>query len=200
MIAVIEQGATHITAAARAAGARLIHLSTDTVFNGRQAPYDESAPPDPIHAYGRAKATAEAIMASWRNHVIIRTSLIYGLTLMDRSTQWIAAALQAGQSVTLFDNQIRNPVWAETLSQACLELAGLDYCGILNVAGRPALSRAEFGLKLLDWWGINRRQTLAIGPSGEDWPLDCRLDLSLAGKLLVTPLPGVDEVIVAGRG
>lgn len=195
MTAVIEEGATNVVAAAARANARLIHLSSDVVFDGRHAPYRESDSPNPIHDYGRAKAAAEAIVAAYPNHVIVRTSLIYGRRLMDRSTEWIVAALQQGRPVTLFDNQWRNPVWARTLSLACLELAQMDFRGILHVAGRQALTRAEFGLKLLDWWGIAERDSLTIGPSSDAWPLDCRLDVSLAADLLETPLLGIDEVL-----
>lgn len=194
MEAVIRLGTTHITRAATAA--RLIHLSTDSIFDGRNAPYDESAPPTPIHAYGRAKAAAEAIVSQHHNHVIVRTSLIYGLSVMDHGTAWMARALQAGQPVKLFTNQHRNPIWAETLSQACLELADNDYTGVLNVAGRQVLSRAEFGLKMLDWWHVKPRQTLTTGTAESGrWPLNCELDLSRATAILSTPLLGVDEVL-----
>lgn len=200
MAAVITQGTSHIVRAAEATNARLIHLSSDVVFDGRHAPYRELDSPSPIHDYGRAKAEAETIVARYPNHVIVRTSLIYGRRIMDRSTEWIAASLSQGRPVTLFDNQWRNPVWARTLSLACLELAENDFCGILHVAGRRSMSRAEFGLKLLDWWGIDGRQSLKIGPSGEEWPLDCRLDISLAAGLLKTPLLGVDEVLARPAG
>lgn len=199
MINVIQQGTQNIVAAAETVGARLIHISTDALFDGRQAPYHESDPPSPIHNYGRAKAVAERIVTAYADHVIVRTSLIYGLQIMDRSTEWIAAALAAGRPVTLFVDQIRNPVGAETLSQACLELIELDFRGILNVAGQQSMNRADFGLRLLDWWGIGPRQTLTTGRSTGDWPLDCRLDLQLAASILVTPLLGVDEVLAAHR-
>jgi dTDP-4-dehydrorhamnose reductase len=199
MARVIQQGTQNVVAAAQAVGARLIHISTDALLDGRQAPYRESDPPSPIHSYGRAKAAAERLVAGHDNHVIIRTSLIYSMALMDRSTEWIAAGLAAGRPVTLFVDQIRNPVWAETLSQACLELVDLNFRGVLNVAGRQPMSRAEFGLRLLDWWGIEPGPTLAIGASTGDWPLDCRLDLRLAATLLTTSLAGVDEVLAANR-
>ena len=101
-----------------------------------------------------------------------------------------------GQPVMLFTNQVRNPVWVKTLSRACLELAAHDYVGILNVAGSQALTRADFGLRMLDWWQITTRATLSRGPStGGNWPLDCRLDLACGTAVLNTPLPGVDEVL-----
>jgi dTDP-4-dehydrorhamnose reductase len=196
---VICLGTEHICKAAEAGDARLIHISTDVLFDGSSPPYRESDRPSPIHEYGRAKAVAEEMVAAVPDHVIIRTSLIYGLEIEDRSTEWIRRALIAGQVVTLFEDQVRNPVWAETLSQACLELAHLDFRGILNVAGNQDMTRADFALKLLDWWGVTERNTLTVGPSGDKWPLDCRLDLSLAQRVLATPLLGVDAVLRKAR-
>lgn len=191
----IVQGATQVTAAAAVVGARLIYLSTDVLFDGRHAPYREEDPPSPIHPYGRAKAAAEMIVRGYPNHVIVRTSLIYGLRLMDWSTQWLVEALRAGRPATLFTNQLRQPTWVETLGRACLELAEAGYCGTLHVAGRQAMSRAEFGLKMLDWWGVYERSTLHLAADdGSRWPLDCRLDVSLATRVLKTALPGFDEV------
>jgi dTDP-4-dehydrorhamnose reductase len=197
MTAVICQGAENIVQAAQSVGARLIHLSSDVIFDGTHGPHLETERPSPIHAYGEAKGTAEAIIAAYANHVIIRTSLIYSLKVMDYATNWLVSSLQAGKRVTLFEDQFRNPVWAETLALACLELVELDYRGTLNVAGEQVLTRAEFGLKMLNWWGIRERATVSFGPSPATWPKDCRLDVSLAKRLLTTTLLGLDAVIAA---
>lgn len=196
MTAVIVEGTRHIVAAATEVGARLIHLSTDSIFDGTRAPYDESAVPAPLNEYGRAKVAAEALVVAHPNAVIVRTSLIYGLEEMDNGTAWMAAALRARRPVTLFTNQRRNPVWVETLSRACLELIDLAYRGVLNVAGRQVMTRADFGRRLLDYWGVLERDSLTFGAdeSGQ-WPLDCELDVSLAARLLRRPLLGVDEVL-----
>lgn len=196
MAAVIVEGTRHVAAAAAVARARLVHLSTDSVFDGASAPYDERAWAAPLNEYGRAKAEAEVIARAHPDAVIVRTSLIYGLEEMDNGTAWMAEALRAGRPVTLFTNQRRNPVWVETLCRACLELVNLDYRGVLNVAGRQVMTRAEFGLRLLDWWGVTERATLTLAEDdGRRWPLDCAMDVSLATRLLTTPLPGVDEVL-----
>lgn len=193
---VIRLGATHVTQAARAHGARLIHLSTDVIFDGQNAPYHEDDPPSPLHAYGRAKAAAEATVSAYPDHVIIRTSLIYGLERLDRGTAWIRDALRAGRAVTLFTDQIRNPVWAPALCNACLELSTMAYTGVLHVAGAQRLSRAEFGERMLDWWGIDDREILRFGRSDpERWPQNCTLAIGRATRLLATPLPGVDAVL-----
>ncbi|MBK8904072.1 MAG: SDR family oxidoreductase [Anaerolineaceae bacterium] len=192
---VIRLGAGSIVWAAQAAGARLLHLSTDSIFSGETAPYDETAVPTPVNAYGRAKADAEAIVRQQPNSAIVRTSLIYGLHTMDHGTSWMADALAHGQPVTLFSNQIRNPIWVDSLCHALLELAHNSFKGILNVAGRQVLSRADFALRMLDYWQVQPRDTLTIAPSDNSWPLNCELDLRRATAVLQTPLPGVDEVL-----
>ncbi len=195
MESLIPLSTQHITQAATAVHARLIHLSTDSIFNGLNPPYSETSQPTPVNSYGRAKTIAESMVQSHPNHVMVRTSLIYDLQEMDHGTAWMVQALQAGQPVKLFANQIRHPVWRHSLSQACLELTTHDYTGILNVVGQQALSRAQFALKLLDWWGVSAREGLTIGDSGSDWPLDCRMEVGRATAVLQTPLPGVDEVL-----
>jgi dTDP-4-dehydrorhamnose reductase len=192
---VIIQGAENISQAAETAGARLIHISSDVIFDGRAGPYTESASARPLHAYGRAKVAAEEAVATQPNHVIIRTSLIYSLVMMDHSTAWIVNTLKAGKPVTLFEDQLRNPVWVETLNLACLELVDSAFRGTINVAGRQAVNRVEYGARLLDWWRIDDRERLITGPSPDQWPRDCRLDLTLAKKVLKTPLFGLDEVV-----
>lgn len=199
MTAVITQGAENIVQAAQTVNARLIHFSSDVIFDGRHGPYADSEPPSPIHAYGEAKAAAEYIVAAYHNHIIIRTSLIYSLVDMDYGTRWMVNALQDGKPVVLFDDQFRNPVWTDTLAWACLELVELDFRGTINIAGNQSLSRAEFGLKMLDWWKIQQRTPLSTGPSPDTWPKDCRLDVSLAARILITPMQGVDAVIAAHK-
>jgi dTDP-4-dehydrorhamnose reductase len=151
MVNVIEQGTAHVAAAARAVGARLIHLSTDSIFRGDRAPYAETAVGDPVNPYGAAKTAAEETVRAVANAVIVRTSLIYSLQRMDHGTAWMAArtgARRSGDLVSPTRSAIRlpwkhwrRPVWSWRRA---------DYCGVLNVAGRQVLSRAEFAQKLLD--------------------------------------------------
>ncbi len=192
---VIRQGAENIAAVSEEHNCRVIHLSTDVVFDGRGGPYKEHDKPNPVHAYGRAKSDSESIIGRYQNHVIIRTSLIYGLDKIDRSTEWITTSLDNGETITLFEDQIRNPIWVETLCLSCLELAASNFTGIIHIAGSQPLSRAEFGLKLLKWWGYDQLERLQIGRSSDHWPKDCRLNIDLASKSLTTPMLGVDTVL-----
>jgi dTDP-4-dehydrorhamnose reductase len=196
--AVNVDGTRHIAGAAARVGARLIHVSTDVIFDGERGAYTEADVPHPITDYGRSKAAAEAeVRASGVESVTVRTSLIYGWRpRLDRNTRWILESLRTGTAISLFTDELRNPIWVESLAAALVELAGLACVGALNVAGAQVLSRYELGVRLARFHGADPAPIIAASSreSGLVRPLDCTLDLSRARRLLKTPLPGVDDV------
>jgi dTDP-4-dehydrorhamnose reductase len=194
-------GAYHVAHAAARCDARLIHISTDVLFDGQRGGYTEDDPPAPITPYGRSKAQAEEMVRqSGAEAVIVRTSLIYGWRpRVDRHTRQMEEDLAAGRPVHLFTDEVRNPIWVESLAAAVLELTGMAYTGILHVAGAQALSRYEFGVRLLRFHGLDPSPVLPIRSreSGLIRPLNCTLNSARARSLLSVPLPGVDQVLRA---
>ncbi len=192
-------GTRHVARAAAACGALLIHISTDALFDGEKGHYTEKNPPTPITPYGRSKALAEKeVQNSGAEAVIVRTSLIYGWRpRVDHQVRWIVDDLEAGKPVHLFTDTLGCPIWVESLAAAVVELAGMEYTGILHVAGAQQLSRYEFGVRLLRFHGIDPALVVPAlsRESGLVRPLNLVLDCSRARALLRTPLPGVDEVL-----
>ena len=197
---VIVEGTRHVAAAACAVGARLVAMSTDVLFDGEHGPYGEADPPNPVTAYGRAKAEAERIVAELcPQAAIVRTSLIYGFDLPDPRTRWVVDSLRHGQPITLYTDELRCPVWVEQLAAVLLELAGKEKepGGVWHLAGAQALSRYEFGVRLARAYGLD---PAGIRPgqsrdSGAIRPRDCRLEIVKAQAQLRSPLWGVDKVI-----
>ena len=192
-------GTRHVARAAAAHHARLVHISSDVVFDGERGNYVETDPPAPLNPYGRSKARAEEeVRRAGGEAVIVRTSLIYGWRpRIDRHIAWVIEGLRGGKPVRLFTDEIRCPIWVESLAAAVVELAGLEYVGVLHVAGSQPLSRYEFGTRLLRFYGLNPGPVIPTSSrdSGLVRPLDCTLDCSRARALLHTELPGVDEVL-----
>ncbi|MBN1221321.1 MAG: sugar nucleotide-binding protein [Anaerolineae bacterium] len=199
MMQVNADGSCYVAEAALAVGARLVHVSTDVVHNGRHAPYRDDAPPSPLNTYGRSKAAAEAAVARVNPQAaMVRTSLIYGLEEMDRGTAGFVERLKNGQPLVLFNDVIRQPVWVETLSEALLKLTGVEFGGILNVGGRQALTREEFAHRMLAWWRVDPLGLLQSGRAADishTISLDLRLLVSKAEQLLQMTFPGVDDVL-----
>jgi dTDP-4-dehydrorhamnose reductase len=192
-------GARNVAVAAAAAGARLVHLSTDVVFAGDAGrPYVEADPPRPVTGYGRAKAEAEAaVRAAHPGAAIVRTSLIYGGPAPSPHERAVLAAADGALDMAFFTDEIRCPVHVADLAEAILELAGLAHAGPLHVAGGDAVSRYEFA-RLVAAAGGRDPEVLRGARSAERperRPLDCRLDCGVAHGLLGTRLRGVREVL-----
>lgn len=189
-------GSGLIAGAAAKQQARLIHVSSDVIFDGRRGNYAEEDPPNPITPYGVSKADAEKnVLASGANAILVRTSLIYGFKPLDPRTR----SIWRGEMPRLFTDEIRCPVWVDNLATALIEVAESDYRGILNVTGTQALNRYEFGVKLLN--ALNADASFLIpalsAQNSSVRPLDCTLDVSRAQRMLKTKLLSVDEVIEA---
>ena len=199
MLQVNADGSRHVAEAAVAVGARVVAVSTDIVHDGRAGPYVDDAIPTPINAYGRSKAAGEeAILEVDPSAVVARTSLMYGLDEMDRGTAAFAERLNRGEAVSLFSDVLRNPVSVDVLADALIRLTYTDYAGPLNVAGHQALSREEFGRKMLSYWGFesnDRIHSVRASDVSESIPTDLRLISSRAEKLLGMTFPGVDDVL-----
>lgn len=178
-------GSANVAAAAAAVGARLVHLSTDVVFDGRKgSPYVEADPLSPVTAYARAKAEAERrVTAAHAGALLVRTSLLYGGP--EPSKHELAAR---DPDLVFYEDEIRSPVQVADLAHALLELAELDVAGPLHVAGADGVSRAQFA-------ELVRGAPVRSAPAPLDRPLDCRLDSSRAQRMIGTRLRGVREVL-----
>lgn len=188
------EGSANVARAANANGARLIHLSTDVVFDGRGgAPYRESDPLSPITTYGHHKAEAEhAVAAAHPRAVIVRTSLIYGGPQPSRHEQTALDVAAGRASLAFYTDELRCPVAVSDLAAALLALVDSTFAGILHIAGAEAVSRWEFAGLVT---GSDQLPTARSADRADPRPLDCRLDTSLSQTLLPTPPRGVREVL-----
>jgi dTDP-4-dehydrorhamnose reductase len=181
-------GAVHVAEAAAATDTRLVHVSTDVVFDGEKGePYVEEDEPRPLTEYGRDKADAErGVLAASPGALVVRTSLIYG-----GSQPGPQERLAADPQARFFTDELRCPIQVGDLAQALVELAAGERSGILHVAGSDCLNRAEFA-ELLAGAPV---RTASIAESGLVRPRDCSLDTARAVELLQTRLRGAREVL-----
>jgi dTDP-4-dehydrorhamnose reductase len=132
------------------AGARLVLVSTDLVFDGERGGYGEQDQPAPLSAYGRTKWQAEQPVLTARRSAVVRMSLLYGPTLTGRPSFFDQqlAALRERRPLTLFEDEWRTPLDLATAARALVELVRSDYEGLLHVGGPERMSRLEMGMRL----------------------------------------------------
>jgi len=161
--------------------ARLITLSSDMVFNGRQPPYSENAPTTPLTPYGRAKARMEKSAPG----LIVRTSLIYDFDMRNKQVAWMLTKMRNSEQVRLYTDEYRSPIWAADLAAALLDLAERDEVGVLNLAGPETMSRFDLGRGLLLALGYNAdNYIMPASLAGTGRPPDLTLDTTRAAMLL----------------
>jgi dTDP-4-dehydrorhamnose reductase len=182
----VVRGSRNVAAAAHRAGARLIQLSTDLVFDGEQgAPYTEASEPRPVGDYGAAKLQAERLVAEAHPHaLIVRTSLLVG-----KPGPQEALALRDG--VELYTDEIRCPTRVDDLAAALLELVDTELAGLLHVAAPEALSRYELGRRLRAAAGTDPDGVRGAPSPRGGRARNVALDSTKAAGLLQTSLHGI---------
>jgi dTDP-4-dehydrorhamnose reductase len=192
-------GSANVAAAAAARGARLIHLSTDLVFDGRAGrPYTEDDAAGPLLEYGRSKAAAEAAVAQRHpGSTIVRTSLIYGGEGLSGHERRILDIVDGRADLAFFTDELRCPVHVTDLAEAVRRLADVAHAGPLHLAGADGVSRYEMACLVATANGRETAHLRATTSAGSvpERPRDCRLDCSRAAALLGRRLPGIREVL-----
>jgi dTDP-4-dehydrorhamnose reductase len=185
----------------RESGARMIHLSTDTVFDGKQGMRREDDPVGPVNFYGETKVRAEnTVMEEIENHVIARLAIVMGLPFVGGGNSFLSrmiATLQAGKEAGFPDNEIRTPVDVVTLGRALPELAENDFRGILHLAGNDCLNRFELARRIAKQMGLPVElivmKNAVASPDRAPRPVDISLDNSKAREVLRTPMQGLES-------
>ena len=150
--AVNRDGARHLAEAAEAAGAAMLHISTDYVFDGAGgAPYDEAAPTAPQNVYGASKLAGEqAVLAACRRAVVMRTSWVFGA----HGQNFVKTMLRLGRerdSLGIVADQYGAPTEAADIAAALITIVRrhtpeqlAERAGIYHYCGSPYASWFEF--------------------------------------------------------
>jgi len=138
---------------------KLVHISTDYIFDGKHGPYDEEAIPNPVSFYGRSKLAAEnAIFASGINAAIIRTMVLFGVgqNVKPNFAVWLINKLSANEKINIVDDQVGNSTIVDNLAFGILKVIESEKSGIFNIAGKDIESRLDFAYKLCEVFGYDK--------------------------------------------
>jgi dTDP-4-dehydrorhamnose reductase len=153
------KGIEYTAEAARVLDARIIHISTDYIFDGREGPYAENEKPHPLGYYARTKLASEnALKMSGVLYTILRTNVLYGADSNGKTgfVRWLVNSLRDGKDVRIVTDQINNPTFVDDLVQAINKVIEYNKTGIYNIGGREFLSRFEFSEIIADYFGLDK--------------------------------------------
>jgi len=153
--AVNGTGAGHLAAAATEAGALLVHVSSDYVFDGRsEEPYEEAAPTGPQGAYGRSKLAGEhAVAAAGGRSAIVRSAWVFG----PHGKNFVDTMRRLGaerDEVAVVDDQVGCPTYTGHLAAALLRIAERGATGVMHLAGGGRCSWYDLAVATLEETGL----------------------------------------------
>ena len=138
------------------ANCKLVHISTDFVFNGhRTSPYLPDDIPDPLSVYGRSKLAGEQhVQNKLADHLIVRTSWLFGTGGKNFVTT-IANAARQRDHLEIVDDQVGAPTYTTDLAEALLALIGAQATGIYHFRNEGLCSWYQFGCQIVKQYGID---------------------------------------------
>jgi len=179
------RGTKVLAEAAKKAGAFLVYISTDYVFDGRRGMYNEEDPANPISHYGYTKLLGEKYA-----NCVARTCVIYGSKPSSGKINfalWILDKLQKGEEIRIVTDQFISPTLNTNLAGILLEAAVQRWEGIYHLAGATRISRYDFACKLADVFGLERGHIITSKMADLNWkarrPMDSSMDVSKATRL-----------------
>jgi dTDP-4-dehydrorhamnose reductase len=179
---------------------KLVHISTDYVFDGKNGPYSEDDLPCPMNYYGKTKLESELkIKESGIDFIIVRTNVLYGVgrKINPNFFTWVLNKLKNKEKINVVTDQFNNPTLVDDLARAILKLADKKFSGIINIAGSEYLSRFDFAKKIakefeLDENKINPIKTEDLKQKAPR-PYKGGLRIDLAKNILQTYLSDVNK-------
>lgn len=191
-------GSRNVARAARLAGALLVHVSTDYVFDGEKgSPYHEFDLPNPISAYGRSKLAGEhEVREHAPDHLVVRTGWLFGSgsDFVSRSVR----SLSRGEPVGGIVDRVGTPTYVPHLAEALLALAGSGHAGTVHVAGPEATTWHHLFVRVAaagDLPGEVQEQKAGDLGLPAPRPANSALTSLVLPAIGVGPLPSLDRAI-----
>lgn len=142
---------------------RLIHISTDYIFNGRGGPYAETYKEyDPINMYGSSKLGGEIALLNpedkTKETCIVRTTGLYGATMSkDDVANMIIERLSEGRYVTMTNELMGNQTYIPHLAEALMKLTSMEWKHkVIHIGSEEVISRYEFALMIASVFGLDK--------------------------------------------
>jgi dTDP-4-dehydrorhamnose reductase len=177
-------------------GIQLVHISTDSVFDGIQGGYRESDTPNPLGVYARTKVEGEKRVTNEYPDALIARVNFFGSSLSGSRSlaEWFYYNLLAGKRLSGFTDVFFSPLFVDDLAEILWQMTGLGLSGLYHVVSSECLSKYEFGIRLAREFGLDEK--LVSPSSWKDAGLKAArspnlcLDTTLIRNALGQPMPG----------
>ncbi|HEX9090629.1 MAG TPA: SDR family oxidoreductase [Anaerolineales bacterium] len=179
-------------------GARMIHVSTDAVFDGLRGDYSEEDPPSPVCVYSRTKLEGERAVAEAFPAAIIARVNLFGWSLTgERSlAEFFFNNLSQGRQVMGFTDVFFCPLLANHMAGIFISMLESNLSGIFHVVSPECMSKYDFGLRLAGSFNLDSRLIIPtpLAQAGLKVPRSPNLSLrnEKLASALIQPIPRLE--------
>ncbi len=194
----------NLAMACRQCDARLVHFSTDYVFDGRAGrAYTEADEPHPLGAYAVSKLAGELYARAYLDHpLIIRTSGVFGpgglSTARGNFVELMLRMAAQGQTIRVVEDHVASPTFAPALAQRTADLVEKKVTGTLHAGGGTPISWFDWAAKIFEAAGVHP----PLKPTNEREfrtaarrPKYSALSNAKMESLGIAPMPRLEEAI-----
>jgi dTDP-4-dehydrorhamnose reductase len=183
-------------------GIRLIHISTDAVFDGtKDGVYVETDAPNPLGVYSRTKLAGEQAVLVTNPQAVVARVNFFGWSLSGARSlaEFFVNKLSAGEACSGFTDVYFCPLFVGDLAETLIRMLEKDLSGLYHVVGSEALSKYDFGVRIARQFGFD--EALVIPRSVEESGLkarrshNLRLSIHKLSTALGQEIPGVSAGI-----
>jgi len=156
-IAINAIGAKNIALVANQNDIRLIHISTDGIFDGKKGNYSEEDIPYPVNVYGKSKLMGEQLIKeNSNNYVIIRTNF-YGYNEQGKHLlNWILTTLKQKKQMIGFDDVLFTPLEISNLCMMIRDITMKNMHGIIHLASDKIISKYQFAIEVANVFQLDK--------------------------------------------
>ena len=181
---------------------KIIHLSTDYVFDGTSGPYKEDDPLNPISIYGKTKLASEHILLEKDiKNLVIRGNVLYDYSPHTSASflNWVVSSLKGNQEIKVVEDQFNNPTWTRSMSDIIELSIENDLEGIIHWGDSVHISRFEFAKLIAKKFSLNESLIKPVLTSELNQPARRPLQSGLSTEKLVNMLdiipPSIDDCL-----
>jgi len=195
------RGTENMALAAKRVGAKMIYISTDSVFDGKKGMYVEEDTSCPLNVYAITKLGGEEKVQHWLPDGIIVRTAFYGWGSSNKASlaEWVVSSLRQGKTIKMFTDVFFSPIFIDNLVEAMIELYRNGIHGIYHVGGRERCSKYTFGQEITQAYGLDKSliQPSSITEVGlrAPRPKDISLDITKISGVINTRLLNAQEGI-----
>ncbi len=171
--AINGEAVDNVVAAAGARGAKLVHISTDYVFDGNRRegvrPYKEDDPTGPLSVYGQSKLDGERRALAYDRSTVVRTSWLFGPG-GPNFVATIVRLIESGQPLRVVRDQLGAPTYTLFLARAVLDLAAENVLGIVHYRNREPASWYDLACEIAGLWSGTRQTPEVVPITTDEFP------------------------------